>query len=79
MTDNTYILPPSAARDKWADASGAANPRPRAGEVVTGRQALIDQALQSRAQLLGKLNLGARKRLRELAQAIGEPDALGLE
>ena len=49
------------------------------GEVVAGRQALIEQAMRCRAQLLGKLNQGARQQLRELAQAIGEPDALGLD
>ncbi len=66
MTNNTHNL--------------SAPPVPATrGEVVAGRQALIEQAMRCRAQLLGKLNQGARQQLRELAEAIGEPDALGLD
>ena len=64
----------------YTRAAAGGGPAVRAlGDVVNGRQALIDQAMRARAQLLGKLNRGARQHLRELSQAIGEPDALGLD
>ncbi len=78
MTNNTgnHSTPPTAKAR--AEATGRTTERASA-DLVPGRQALIDQALRCRAQFLGKLNHGARTHLRELAQAIGEPDALGLD
>ena len=78
MTNNSSNRSTLPTPDPRADADAPASER-GAGDLVAGRQALIDQALRCRAQLLGKLNQGARTHLRELAQAIGEPDALGLD
>ena len=75
MTNNTHgksIIPAPYTR---ADAGAS----PATPVRVPRRQALIDQALRGRAKLLGKLNRGARQHLRELSEAIGEPDPLGLD
>jgi hypothetical protein len=70
MTNNAQLqsaMPIPAAYSR-ADASGSN----ACATVVTGRQALIDQAMRARSQILGKLNQGARQHLLELAQAIAE-------
>ena len=78
MTDNTHGRSTIPAHYTRADAGASPAARIR-DAVVPGRQALIDQALRGRAKLLGKLNRGARQHLRELSEAIGESDPLGLD
>ena len=78
MTDNSHSQPDVPAPYTRAHAGGGA-PARATGDGRGGREALIAQALRTRSQLLKKLNRGARQHLRELAQAIGEPDAIALD
>ena len=75
MTQQTYSqadVPVPYTRDQ-------AGGRIPARTIDDGREALIAQAMRTRSQLLQKLNRGARQHLRELAQALGEPDAIPLD
>ena len=78
MTEQVHSQPDVPAPYTRAHAGGGV-PAGATDKAQSGREALIAQALQTRSQLLKKLNRGARQHLRELAQAIGAPDEIALD